>query len=465
MTVDYDLVVIGSGPGGYVAAIRAAQLGMNAAVIEADALGGVCLNRGCIPTKALLHCAQVGRNVAQASEFGWDVPAYSLNLAGVVNHASSTAERLSQGVSYLMKKHGVSVLNGWGKLHAPGVVEITHNGTKQLVSAKHIVIATGARAKELDILPPNGTSVWRSTDALSPDVVPPRLLVVGSGAIGIEFASIYNTLGSAVTVIEMQSGILPAEDDEIAEFVRKSLEKQGIEIITDSQFSDANVTDERVSIKLKGGNSEATTREFDKVLVAVGVTGNIDNLGLEKMEVATQAGHILTNEWMATSVAGIYAIGDVTGAPWLAHKASHEATLCVERIAGLETAHPLDKLKVPGCTYSHPQIASIGLSETAAQAVGRSIAVGRFPFNANGKALASGESEGLVKSVFDKDTGEILGVHMVGEGVTEIINSVSVAMACECTEEFLMRTVFAHPSLSEMLHESTLDAFNRAIHQ
>ncbi len=465
MSIDYDLVVIGSGPGGYVAAIRAAQLGMKTALIESDALGGVCLNRGCIPTKALLHCAEVGRTVAQASQFGWDVPAHSLNLAGVVRHANSTAHRLSGGVSYLMRKHDVEVINGWGKLHEPGVVQITQAESSRLVSAKHSVIATGAQARQLDSLPFNGTSIWTSNDALSPTSVPKRLFVVGSGAIGIEFASIYNTLGSAVTVVEVKSGILPAEDTDIANFARDSLEKQGIEIITDAEFSVEHIDDDGVSVNVKSGNAKAIHREFDKVLVAVGVTGNIDDIGLERMGVATTAGHIQTDEWMATNVAGIYAIGDVTGAPWLAHKASHEAILCVERIAGLASAHPLDKLKVPGCTYSHPQIASIGLTEAAARASGKSIAVGRFSFSANGKALAAGESEGLVKSVFDETTGEILGVHMVGEGVTEIINSVSVAMALECTEEFLMRTVFAHPSLSEMLHESTLDAFNRAIHQ
>lgn len=501
----YDLIVIGSGPGGYVAAIRAAQLGMRSAVVEADALGGVCLNRGCIPTKALLHCANVGRMVSQAGKFGWDTEQPQLNLAGVVRHADTTAQRLASGVEYLLRKHEVDVLKGWGKLHEPGVVEVSTDSSSMLVSSGHIVIATGASARSLNDLPFDGALVWTSTDALFPTEIPERLLVIGSGAIGIEFASIYNTLGSSVTVAEIQPRILPAEDEDIAIFVRESMERQGIEILTDCTYSNPDIGKECVTVTLTGANpvtesgqtqtseltrsampelsqnnvgdstqvsrqnstqnSTSQMREFDKVLVAIGVNGNIKNIGLEALGVTTHENHIVTDQWKATNVDGIYAIGDVSGAPWLAHKASHEATLCVERIAGLATAHPLDRMKVPGCTYSHPQVASIGLTEKQARSNGRSVSVGRFRFGANGKALAVGESEGLVKSVFDSSTGEILGVHMVGEGVTELINSVSIAMTLECTEEFLMRTVFAHPTLSEMLHESTLDAFDRAIHQ
>ena len=477
----YDLIVIGSGPGGYVAAIRAGQLGMKCAVVETDALGGVCLNRGCIPTKALLHCASVGRTVSQAAQFGWDIAEPRLNLANVLEHADSTAHRLSSGVKFLLGKHGVDVLKGWGKLYEPGVVEVLDDTSSYCVSAKHIIIATGARARSLDDLPFDSVSVWQSSDALFPEVIPNQLLIIGSGAIGIEFASIYNALGASVTIAEIQSRILPAEDEDISSFVRESLEQQGIEIKTDCTYSNPKIDAQGVTITLSGRNPmpvsrqssmaessqepSARTRVFEKVLVAVGVKGNIEDIGLEALNIATQENNIVTDKWKATNVSGIYAIGDVTGAPWLAHKASHEGTLCVERIAGLASAQPLDRMKVPGCTYSHPQVASIGLTEAEARSKTGTVAVGRFRFDANGKALAIGESEGLVKSAFDSSTGEILGVHMVGEGVTELINSVSIAMTLECTEEFLMRTVFAHPSLSEMLHESTLDAFDRAIHQ
>ncbi|MBX2826029.1 MAG: dihydrolipoyl dehydrogenase [Gammaproteobacteria bacterium] len=464
MADSYDLIVIGSGPGGYVAAIRASQLGMKTAVVERETLGGVCLNRGCIPTKALLHCAEMGRSLGRAADFGWNITGQQLDITRVVQHARDAAEKLSAGVSHLLKKNAVDVLTGHARLLGAGSIEVQHHTEATQYSSRHIVLATGARAKELASMPFSEEHVWNATDALNPVAVPERLLVVGSGAIGIEFASIYNSFGSEVSVVEIQEQILPQEDRDISTAARRSFENQGIEIFTATTFDSVNFSAAGVSLDLQTDGVDPQRRTFDKVLVAVGVTGNTEELGLEALGIKTQDGSICTDQWKATNLQGVFAIGDVAGAPWLAHKASHEAVSCIERIAGLGTAHPLETSRVPGCTYSSPQIASIGLTEAAAREAGKSVRTGKFPFAANGKAQAVGQTGGLVKTVLDADTGEILGVHMIGANVTELVNTISVAMTLECTEDYLLRTVFAHPTLSESLYESTLDALGRAVH-
>ncbi|MGE3143332.1 MAG: dihydrolipoyl dehydrogenase [Hyphomonadaceae bacterium] len=459
----YDIIIIGSGPGGYVAAIRAAQLGMKTAIVERDQLGGVCLNWGCIPTKALLRSAEIYRNIQHAKDYGLKVEGASFDSAGVVERSRKVAGRLSNGVQFLMKKNKIDVITGEAKLEkgaaAPKVLV-----AGQTYDAKHVVLATGARAREIPAagLKADGKRIWTYRDAMTPPQWPESLLVFGSGAIGVEFASFYAAFGVKVTVVELLDRILPVEDEEISAFAQKRFAREGLTIRTGAEAKALKATAKGVEAEIvSGGKSE--TLKASHAIVAVGIAGNVENMGLEALGVKIEKGHVSIDPFGATNVKGLYAIGDVTGAPWLAHKASHEGVACVEKIAGLHP-HPLDVSRIPGCTYSHPQIASVGLTEAKAKAGGREVRVGRFPFSANGKAIALGEDQGLVKTVFDAKTGELLGAHMVGAEVTELIQGFAVAMTGELTEAELMETVFPHPTLSEMMHEAVLDAYGRALH-
>jgi dihydrolipoamide dehydrogenase len=463
MADTYDIVVIGAGPGGYVAAIRAAQLGMKTAIVEREHLGGICLNWGCIPTKALLRSAEVFRNMKHASAYGLTVDKAGFDLKAIVKRSRGVANQLSSGIGHLMKKNKITVLEGEAKLAGKGKVAVTKAGAVSEVQAKHIILATGARARELPGLEADGKLVWTYKHALVPEETPKSMLVVGSGAIGIEFASFYHELGVDVTVVEVMDRILPAEDEEISAFAKKSFEKQGLKIRTGTVVKGLKKGTNSVTATLdKGGKTEDLT--VDRVIMAVGIVGNVENIGLENTKVKVDRTHIITNEWCETGEPGVYAIGDLTGAPWLAHKASHEAILCVEKIAGLPNLHPIDANKIPGCTYCHPQVASVGLTEAQAKEKGLKIKVGRFPFIGNGKAIALGEPEGMVKTIFDEKTGELLGAHMIGAEVTEMIQGFGIAQTLETTEEDLMHTVFPHPTLSEMMHESVLDAYGKALH-
>ena len=456
----FDLIVIGGGPGGYVAAIRAAQLGMKTALVEREHLGGICLNWGCIPTKALLRSADVLRTMKHAESYGLSAPGASFDLAKVVARSRAVSAQLQGGVKHLLKKNKVTVFDGVGKLAGPGKVQV---GEATTLTSPHIILATGARARVLPGLEPDQKLVWTYREALVPQDLPKRLLVVGSGAIGIEFACFYQTMGAQVTVVEVMDRILPVEDAEISTIARKSLEKQGFTILTGAKVTGLTKTANDVTATIEAGG-KTTQATFDRVISAVGIVGNVENLGLEGTKVVVDKTHIVTDEWCRTGEPGVYAIGDLTGPPWLAHKASHEGVICVEKIAGLPHLHPLDTGKIPGCTYCHPQVASVGLTEEKAKATGREIKVGRFPFVANGKAIALGETEGLIKTVFDAKTGELLGAHMIGAEATEMIQGYTIGMTLETTEAELMHTVFPHPTLSEMMHESVLDAFGRAIH-
>jgi dihydrolipoamide dehydrogenase len=466
----YDVIVIGAGPGGYVAAIRSAQLGLRTAIVEKAHLGGICLNWGCIPTKALLRSAEAYHNLERAKEFGLKAENVSYDVGAVVKRSRQVAAQLNQGVGFLMRKNKVDVIWGAAKLKQKGkiAVEAADNAPKGALGAgeyqaKHIIVATGARPRTLPGLEPDGKLVWTYFEAMAPESLPKRLLVVGSGAIGIEFASFFRTLGSEVTVVEILPQILPAEDREIAAAARKRFEKQGMAIHTDAKVTKLDRKKDSVTatIELKGGKSE--TIEADRAISAVGVVGNVEGLGLEELGVKTDRGAIVADGYGRTNVEGIYAIGDVAGPPLLAHKAEHEGVVCVEAIKGLKP-HPLDKAKIPGCTYCHPQIASVGLTEEAAKEAGREVRVGRFPFIGNGKAIALGEPDGLVKTIFDATTGELIGAHMVGAEVTELIQGFVIAMNLETTEEELIHSVFPHPTLSETMHESVLDAYGRVIH-
>ncbi|MBY0421140.1 MAG: dihydrolipoyl dehydrogenase [Parvularculaceae bacterium] len=467
-----DLAVIGAGPGGYVAAIRASQLGMKTVIIEREHLGGVCLNWGCIPTKALLRTAEVYTNMKHAADFGLKAENIGFDLDAVVKRSRNVAGKLSGGVGFLMKKNKIEVVMGAATLEktsngsgAPLVRVKTKDGA-ETIKARHVILATGARARTVPAagLAPDGKFVWTAKEAMVPDVFPKRLLVIGSGAIGIEFASFFGALGSKVTVVEMVDRILPAEDAEISAFAEKQFRKQGMTILTGAAVEklDKGRDSVKATVKLKDGKTE--TVEADRVVLAIGITGNTENLGLEALGVKVERGHVVVDEWLQTSVKGLYAIGDVVGAPWLAHKASHEGVICVEKIAGLNNVHPLDVTKIPGCTYSHPQIASVGLTEAKAKEKGRAVKVGRFPFMGNGKAIALGEPEGMVKIIFDEKTGELLGAHMIGAEVTELIQGFGLARTLEATEEDLFHTVFPHPTLSEMMHEASLDAYGRVVH-
>lgn len=465
-----DLVVIGSGPGGYVAAIRAAQLGMKTVIVERDALGGVCLNWGCIPTKALLRTAEVYTNMKHAEEFGLRAENIGFDLDVVVKRSRKIAGKLSGGIGYLMKKNKIQVIEGDATLAkgspAP-IVKVKTKDGEDIVKAKHVIVATGARARTIPQagLEPDGKFVWTAREAMVPDVMPKSLLVIGSGAIGIEFASFYNALGAEVTVVEMLDRILPVEDKEISAFADKAFQKQGMKIMTGAQVEKLDTSGKKVAkATIKSKDGKTTTVEAERVVLAVGIIGNTENLGLEAVGAKVERGHIVVNEWLETGVKGLYAIGDVVGAPWLAHKASHEGIICVEKIAGEKGVHPMDVKNIPGCTYCQPQIASVGLTEEKAKEAGHKVKVGRFPFNGNGKAIALGEPEGLVKTVFDEKTGELLGAHMVGAEVTELIQGYAIAKSGELVETDLMHTIFPHPTLSEMMHEAVLDAYGRVVH-
>lgn len=465
-----DLVVIGSGPGGYVAAIRASQLGMKTMIVERDALGGVCLNWGCIPTKALLRTAEVYTNMKHASEFGLKAENIGFDIEAVIKRSRGVANKLSGGIGYLMKKNKITVIEGTARLEkgaaAPLVKVKTKAGGEDVVKAKHVILATGARARTIPQagLEPDGKFVWTAKEAMVPDIMPKSLLVIGSGAIGIEFASFYRALGAEVTVVEMLDRVLPVEDEEISKLAEKAFKKQGMKILTGATVEklDKGKTTTVATVKLKNGKAEMI--EAERVVLAVGIVGNTEDLGLEAVGAKIDRTHVVVNEWMETGVKGLYAIGDLCGPPWLAHKASHEGVICVEKIAGVKGVHPLATGNIPGCTYCQPQIASVGMTEAAATAAGRKVKVGRFPFNGNGKAIALGEPEGLVKTVFDAATGELLGAHMIGAEVTELIQGFGIAKTLEAVEEDLMHTIFPHPTLSEMMHESVLDAYGRVVH-
>ncbi len=465
MAEAFDIAIIGAGPGGYVAAIRAAQLGLKTAVIERDRLGGICLNWGCIPTKALLRTAEVLTLFHHADEFGLKAKDIGFDLAKIVSRSRKVAEKLSSGVAYLLKKHKVAVISGTAQLKSKGVIAVTGKDGQPLadVEAKHIIVATGARARTLPGLEPDGKLIWTYKEAMVPTEAPQTLLVVGSGAIGIEFASFYNALGVKVTVVEILDRILPVEDEEVSAFAKKSFEKQGIMIHTGAKVDklEKNADSVKATLTLKDGKQE--TQEFSRVILAVGIVGNVENIGLEELGVKIEKSHIVIDEYCRTAAPGVYAIGDVAGPPWLAHKASHEGIVCVEKIAGKDV-HPLNVTNVPGCTYSHPQVASIGLTEAAAKADGREIKVGRFPYQGNGKAIALGEPEGFVKTIFDAKTGELLGAHMIGAEATELIQGFGIAKTLETTEAELMAAIFPHPTLSETMGESVLDAYGRVIH-
>ncbi len=460
---DYDLVVLGGGPGGYVAAIRAAQLGLKTAVVEREHLGGVCLNWGCIPTKALLRSAEVFESFHNAAAFGLAADNVRFDMAAVVKRSRDAAKRLSQGVGFLLKKNKVDVVSGTGRLGPlkGGARTVTVDGGANM-SARHVIVATGARARTIPQagLAPDGDSIWTYKEAMVPKALPDSVIVIGSGAIGIEFASFYRAMGASVTVLEALDRILPAEDAEISAFVRKRLEKRGVAIHTGVSVEAVETRGGGVRAKLKDGASH----DAEKMILAVGIVGNVEDIGLEAAGVEVDRGHVSVDPWLKTTAEGVYAIGDVAGAPWLAHKASHEGVVCVEKIAGQPNVHPMDVNQIPGCTYCHPQVASIGWTEAQAKAAGREIRVGRFPFVGNGKAIAMGEDQGLVKTIFDAKTGELLGAHMAGAEVTELIQGYAVAMACESTEAELMKTVFPHPTLSEMMHEAVLDAYGRVLH-
>lgn len=463
MSKSYDLVVIGSGPGGYVAAIRAAQLGLKTAVVEREHLGGICLNWGCIPTKALLKSSEVNHLLHHASDYGFTVGEIKFDIKKIVERSRGIAKQLSAGINHLLKKNKVDIIMGYGRLAGNGKVDVDNNGAKETITAKHIIIATGARARTFPNLQPNGKTIVTYKDAMTPDAMPKSLLVVGSGAIGIEFASFYQNMGASVTVVELLDRVLPVEDKEISDFARKQFEKQGMKIMTGASVKELKEGNGSVTatIDVKGKTENITV---EKVIIAVGIVPNTEDIGLDKTKIKTDRGHIKVNQWLETDEKGVYAIGDVVGAPWLAHKASHEGVICVEKIAGVKDVHPLDVTNIPGCTYCRPQIASVGYTEEKAKELGHKVKVGRFSFIGNGKAIAIGEAEGLIKTIFDEKTGELLGAHMIGPEVTEMIQGYGIAKTLETTESELMHTVFAHPTLSEAMHESVLDAYGKMIH-
>ncbi|MCK0138557.1 dihydrolipoyl dehydrogenase [Aliiroseovarius sp. F47248L] len=458
----FDTVVVGAGPGGYVAAIRASQLGQTVAIVEREHLGGICLNWGCIPTKALLRSAEVFHLMHRAKEFGLSAGKIDYDLPAIVKRSRGVAGQLSGGIGHLMKKNKVTVFMGEATIPAKGKVSVkTDKGTKEL-TAKNIVLATGARARELPGLEADGDLVWTYKHALNPPRMPKKLLVIGSGAIGIEFASFFNTLGADTTVVEVMDRVLPVEDAEISAFAKKSFVKQGMKIMEKAMVKQLDRAKGKVTAHIEVGG-KVEKHDFDTVISAVGIVGNVEGLGLEELGVKVDRTHVVTDAHCRTGVDGLYAIGDIAGAPWLAHKASHEGVMVAELIAGLH-AHPVKPESIPGCTYCHPQVASVGLSEAKAKEQGYDIKVGRFPFIGNGKAIAMGDPEGMVKTIFDAKTGELLGAHMVGPEVTEMIQGYVVGKTLETTEEELMHTVFPHPTISESMHEAVLDAYDRVIH-
>jgi dihydrolipoamide dehydrogenase len=458
----FDLIVIGAGPGGYVAAIRGAQLGMKVAIVERENLGGICLNWGCIPTKALLRTSEVFHLMHRAKEFGLKAENIDFDLPAVVKRSRQVAGQLSGGIGHLMKKNKITVLMGAATLPAKGKVKVKTDKETLDLTAKNIVLATGARARELPGLEADGDLVWTYRHALDPKRMPKKLLVIGSGAIGIEFASFYNTLGADTTVVEVMDRVLPVEDEEISKFAKKQFEKQGMKIMQKAMVKKLDRAKGKVTAHIEVGG-KVETQEFDTVISAVGIVGNVEDLGLEELGVKIDRTHVVTDEYCRTGVDGLYAIGDIAGAPWLAHKASHEGVMVAELMAGMHP-HAVKPESIAGCTYCYPQVASVGYTEAKAKELGYDVKVGRFPFIGNGKAIALGEAEGMVKTVFDAKTGELLGAHMVGAEVTELIQGYVVGRQLETTEEDLMNTVFPHPTLSEMMHESVLDAYGRVIH-
>ena len=460
----FDLVVIGGGPGGYVAAIRATQLGLKTALIEKEHLGGICLNWGCIPSKALLRSAEIYNLISHLDEFGFSADNIKFDANKIVSRSRRIANKLAKGVQYLLKKNNVTVFMGFGQISSPNVVEITNKKESFVINAKDIILSTGAHPKRLPSMPTDDPNIWTYREAMLPEAIPESITVIGSGAIGVEFASFYRDMGSSVTLIESLDSILPVEDIEIAAFVAAEFKKEGTEIHTSSIVKSVSSIDGLVSTLIEKQDGTELCIETEKAIVAIGIEGNIDGIGLEKTNIRTIKGHIEVNRWMETSEPHIYAIGDVAGPPWLAHKASHEAIMVVEKIIGTANIQPLDYNQVPGCTYSRPQVASIGLTEEKTRLMNKKIKIGRFPFRGNGKAVALGESEGLIKTIFDASTGELLGAHMVGPEVTELVQGFVIAMGLECTEEDLIRTIFPHPTLSEIMHESVLDAYDKAIH-
>ncbi|MDQ2802686.1 MAG: dihydrolipoyl dehydrogenase [Pseudomonadota bacterium] len=460
----FDLIVLGGGPGGYVAAIRAAQLGMKAAVVEREHLGGICLNWGCIPTKTLLRTSEINHLLHHLADFGFAADNPRFDLGKVVKRSRAVAKQLSSGVGHLLRKNKVAVFDGAGRLTGKQTLAVEKNGKPvATLKAPNIVLATGARARQLPGIEADGKLIWSYKEAMVPTEMPKSLLVIGSGAIGIEFASFYLNMGAEVTVVEVLERILPVEDEEISAFAHQAFERQGMKILTGAKVSGVKPNGGGITASIETGGK---TQEFtvDRVISAVGIGGNVENLGLEGTGVKVDRSHVVIDEYCRTGEPGIYAIGDLVGPPWLAHKASHEGIICVEKIAGLNDVHPMDVTNIPGCTYCRPQIASVGLTEARAQATGHEVKVGRFPFIGNGKAIAMGEPEGMVKTVFDASTGELLGAHMVGAEVTEMIQGYTIARTLESTEAELINTIFPHPTVSETMHEAVLDAYKRAIH-
>jgi len=461
----FDIVVVGGGPGGYVAAIRAAQLGMKTAVIERENLGGICLNWGCIPTKALLRSSEVYSLIKHAADFGLKVEGVSIDFSKIIERSRKVAAQLSNGVKFLMKKHKITVFDGHATLLGGGKLDVSKdNKSISTLSAKHIVLATGARARSMPGLEPDGKLVWTYREAMVPAKMPKSLLVIGSGAIGIEFASFYRTLGVDVTVVEIMDRVLPVEDADISAFAKKAFEKQGMKIKTGTSVTALKKGADNVTASLKAADGKTEELTVDRVILAVGIVGNVENMGLEKTKAKVEKTHVVIDEFCRTGEPGLYAIGDLAGPPWLAHKAMHEGVMCVEKIAGVKGVHAMDTSKIPGCTYCTPQVASVGMTEAAAKAKGIAVKVGKFPFIGNGKAIALGEPEGLVKTIFDAKTGELLGEHMIGAEVTELIQGYGIARTLESTEAELIATVFPHPTLSEMMHEAVLDAYGRTLH-
>jgi len=460
----FDVIVVGGGPGGYVCAIRAAQLGLKTAVVERDRLGGICLNWGCIPTKALLRSSEIWHLMHRLNEFGFSADNIAFDIGKIVDRSRKVAQQLSNGVAFLMKKHKITVIAGEAKLVGGGKLAVSKDGTTEEYSARNIVLATGARARTFPGMEPDGKLIWTYREAMVPTSFPKSLLIVGSGAIGIEFASFYRTLGAEVTVVEVLDRVLPVEDEEISGIAAKAFAKQGMKIRTSTTVEKLEKGVDSVTATLKARDGKSETLTVDRVILAVGIVGNVENIGLEAAGIKTERTHVVVDEWGQTGVAGVWAIGDLVGAPWLAHKAMHEGVVVAERIAGVKGVHPLDTSRIPGCTYCWPQVASVGMTEAKAKSAGRKIKVGRFPFIGNGKAIALGEAEGLIKTVFDAETGELLGAHMIGAEVTELIHGYTIARTLEATEAELGATIFPHPTLSEMLHEAVLDADKKALH-
>ena len=460
----FDLVVVGGGPGGYVAAIRAAQLGIKTALVEREHLGGICLNWGCIPTKALLRSSEIYHLLHRLDDFGFSAKEISFDAGKVVARSRAVAKQLSNGVAYLLRKNKVTVFDGHARLAGKGRLAVAKDGSPVAeLAAEHILLATGARARSLPGLEPDGERIWTYKEAMVPPAIPKSLLVVGSGAIGIEFASFYRDMGAEVTVVEVLDRVLPVEDEEISAFARKAFEKQGIKIHTGATVAALASDGEGLAARIEA-DGKSLGVGVERVILAVGIVGNIEDIGLESTGIAVDRSHIVVDEWLRTGEPGVYAIGDVVGPPWLAHKASHEGVICVEHIAGVNDVHPLDTRNIPACTYCRPQIASVGLTEKAARDAGYEVKIGHFPFIGNGKAIALGEPEGMAKTVFDGKTGELLGAHMIGAEVTELIQGYTIAKTLETTESELIRTIFPHPTLSETMHEAVLDAYGRAIH-